>query len=186
MMQLSTLPIETARLRLDPLTGEDAPGLFACRGHPDVSRYQGWRPETVGDAAAFIARQAAQVFGKPDTWHQLAIRSRQDGALVGDLGIHFPASREEAIEFGISLAPDQQGKGLAREALAAVIDRAFTSWGYRRVIGSVDPRNRSSVALLRALGFRQEAHHVESLLFRGEWVDDLIFALLAREWRGVG
>jgi len=33
------------------------------------------------------------------------------------------------------------------------------------------------------LGMRQEAHHVESYLFRGEWVDDVVFALLAREWR---
>jgi hypothetical protein len=33
------------------------------------------------------------------------------------------------------------------------------------------------------LGMRQEAHHVESYLFRGEWVDQLVFAVLATEWR---
>jgi RimJ/RimL family protein N-acetyltransferase len=33
---------------------------------------------------------------------------------------------------------------------------------------------------------RQEAHFRESLLFRGEWVDDVVFALLAREWRDRG
>jgi len=50
------------------------------------------------------------------------------------------------------------------------------------LIGSVDPRNTASMALCRSLGLRQEAHHVESYRFRGEWVDDVIFALLAREW----
>jgi RimJ/RimL family protein N-acetyltransferase len=30
---------------------------------------------------------------------------------------------------------------------------------------------------------RQEAHHIESYLFRGEWADQLVFAILAHEWR---
>jgi RimJ/RimL family protein N-acetyltransferase len=30
---------------------------------------------------------------------------------------------------------------------------------------------------------RLEARHVESYLFRGEWADRLLFAILAREWR---
>jgi RimJ/RimL family protein N-acetyltransferase len=63
-----------------------------------------------------------------------------------------------------------------------VLDLAFGEWAYRRAVGSVDPRNVPSMALLRSLGFRQEAHHVESYFFRGEWVDDVIFAMLAREW----
>lgn len=32
---------------------------------------------------------------------------------------------------------------------------------------------------------RQEAHHRESLWFRGEWVDDVIFALLDHEWQAL-
>jgi RimJ/RimL family protein N-acetyltransferase len=41
------------------------------------------------------------------------------------------------------------------------------------------------MALLKAVGMHQEAHFRESLLFRGEWVDDVVFALLAREWRNM-
>jgi RimJ/RimL family protein N-acetyltransferase len=29
---------------------------------------------------------------------------------------------------------------------------------------------------------RQEAHHRESLWLHGEWVDDMIFAMLSRDW----
>jgi len=32
------------------------------------------------------------------------------------------------------------------------------------------------------LGFRKEAHFRESLLINGEWVDDLVYALLKDEW----
>lgn len=174
--------IETSRLRLDALTAADAPLLFAYRGDEAVARYQGWRPASQADAADFIARQAGQVLGAAGSWCQLAIRERETGELVGDLGVHFPASLDDPIEFGVSLRPEKQGRGYAHEALAAGLDRAFGPWGYRRAVGSVDPRNVSSIALLKSLGFRQEAHHVESYRFRGEWVDDVIFALLAREW----
>lgn len=174
--------IETPRLRMDPLRAEDADALFGIRGDPDVARYQGWQPADVDEAAAFISAQAERPFGAPDGWNQLAVRLREDGTLIGDVGLHFPPTREDPFEFGISLAPAHQGRGYAREALTAVIDHAFGAWGYRRVVGSVDPRNTASMALCRALGMRQEAHHVESLLFRGDWVDDVVFALLAREW----
>jgi len=172
----------TARLRLDRLVPADAALLHAYRGDDAVARYQGWKPADIGDAEAFIARQAVQSFAAPDSWFQLAIREKDSAELVGDLGIHFPSAPGEAIEFGVSLRPERQGRGYAREAMAMALGLAFGDWGYRRAVASVDPRNIASIALLRSLGFRQEAHHVESYFFRGEWVDDVVFALLAREW----
>lgn len=174
--------IETTRLLLDPLRSEDAATLFAYRSLPEVARYQGWRPSDESEASAFIDQQSERAFGTPDSWCQLAIRSKATGKMIGDFGVHFPPTTRDPVEFGLSLKPAEQGKGYARESMTAAIDRAFHDWGYRRVIGSVDPRNLASMALCRAVGMRQEAHHVESYLFRDEWVDDVIFALLAREW----
>jgi RimJ/RimL family protein N-acetyltransferase len=186
MQATQDMAIDTARLRLDRLEASDAPALFAYRGDDAVARYQGWRPASLAEAEAFIEGQASLPFGTKDAWCQLAVRDRTTGELVGDLGVHFPASTSDAIEFGISLQPRAQGNGYAREVMAAMLDLAFVEWGYRRAVGSVDPRNVASSALLRSLGFRQEAHHVESYFFRGEWVDDVIFAMLAREWRQPG
>jgi len=173
----------TTRLHLDSLVSTDAETLFAYRGDDAVARYQGWRPKDLAEARRFIDEQQSTPFRRPDSWAQLAIRDRDTGELLGDLGVHFPASPDDAIEFGVSLRPDRQGKGYAREAMSAMLDASFSDWGYRRAVGSVDPRNVASIALLKSLGFRQEAHHVESYFFRGEWVDDMIFAMLAREWR---
>lgn len=174
--------IETERLILDPLRSADAATLFAYRSLPDVARYQGWWPDDLSEAVAFVEQQAGLAFGTPDSWCQRAIRCKASGAMIGDFGVHFPPTVRDPIEFGLSLTPAEQGNGYAREVMTAAIDHAFREWGYRRVVGSVDPRNAASMALCRAVGMRQEAHHVESYLFRGEWVDDVIFALLAREW----
>ncbi|MET0937403.1 MAG: GNAT family protein [Luteibacter sp.] len=176
--------IVTPRLTLNALVAADAPRLFAYRGDDAVARYQGWKPADIPAAEAFIGDQVSQPFGVADSWCQLAIREKATGELLGDLGVHFPGSTNDAIEFGVSLRPERQGQGYAREAMAAALTLAFGEWGYRRSVASVDPRNVASIALLRSLGFRQEAHHVESYFFRGEWVDDVIFAMLAREWRG--
>ncbi len=150
---------------------------------PDVSRFQGWRPASVAEAAAFIERQAGASLDIPDSWFQRAIRLRDDGTLIGDVGIHLPAEAEGSVEFGISIAPAHQGRGYACESMRAVFELVFGRLGRHRIHASADPRNLASMTMLRALGMRQEAHHRESLWLHGEWVDDAVFALLASEWR---
>ena len=174
------MKLVTARLRIDALRPLDAAALFACRADPAVARYQGWCPVDVAAVRAFIdAQPQPPVHG----WFQRAIRLRADGTLIGDLGVNLPEAAADSVEFGISIAPARQGHGYASEALRAVFDHVFGQLGRHRVLASVDPRNLACMALLRGLGMRQEAHHRESLWLRGVWVDDAIFALLAREWQ---
>ena len=172
----------TARLRLDALRESDADALFQYRADPAVARYQGWCPATRWEALDFIRKQQDASIDTRDSWFQRAIRLSSEDALIGDLGVHIPVNSEGSYEFGITVAPSHQGNGVAREAGQALFDVLFGSLGAHRVHASIDPRNLASAALLRSLGMRQEAHFRESLQVRGEWVDDVIFALLAREW----
>jgi len=178
------MELHTPRLRLNALHLDDAEELFAYRADPAVFRYQGWCPASVVEARNFIERQAGASLDTPDSWVQRAIRRRDSGALIGDLGIHVPAEVDGSVEFGVTIAPAWQGRGYATEALREVFAWLFGPPRHRRIQASVDPRNLASMAMLRSLGMRQEAHHLESLWLQGEWVDDVVFALLAREWRG--
>jgi RimJ/RimL family protein N-acetyltransferase len=175
------MELVTDRLKLDALQMADAPALFGYRADPAVWRYQNWRPESLVEVERFIHKQSATSAPVAGQWMQRAIRLRADGALVGDLG--FCLSGDGQAEFGINLAPSRQGQGMAREASRALLDYLFGTLGVHRVHASVDPRNMPSMALMRSLPLRQEAHLRESLWFRGEWADDVIFALLSREWR---
>lgn len=174
------MELETSRLRLDALHPEDAPALFRYRSDPEVARYQGWQPESLAEVERFIGKQSATPAA--GTWFQRAIRL-PDGTLVGDLG--FCLSGDGLAEFGITVAPPQQGRGVAREAVQALLAELFGRLDVHRVHASVDPRNAPSMALMRSLGFRQEGHFRESFRHRGEWVDDVVFAMLAREWREI-
>jgi len=175
------LLLATPRLHIDDLRADDAAAFFAYRAAPEVVRYQGWFPATLDAAKVFIQEQAPWA-ADASGWRQRAIRLSEDGRLIGDIGVCLPVDPLAAAEFGISLDPAWQGRGLALEAMRAVFGWLFGDCGVRRVVASVDPRNAGSLALLARLGMRQEAHFREAYLLRGEWVDDVIFAMLAREW----
>ena len=164
------MEIVTARLRLDDLREEDAEALFGYRGDPAVSRYQGWKPESAADAARFIEAQEGAAPDVPGTWWQRAIRLRDSGELIGDLGLHL--LDDAAVELGISLAPAHQGRGYAREAVEVMFDFAFGGLHKPRVIALVDPRNTPSIRLLEGLGMQRT----------GSEPDSLVFALHASDW----
>ena len=169
------------RLHINDLTPEDATALFAYRSHPDVTRFQSWHPPSVDDVRTFIDRNAARQFATNDSWYQLAIRAADSGALIGDLGVHFLDDGQQ-VEIGVTIAPAHQRQGLATLAVRALLDHLFTVLEKHRVFASVDPRNEASLALMRSVGMRQEAHFRQSLFWKGEWVDDVVFALLRSEW----
>ena len=182
---MPSIEIATDRLLLTPLTDGDAEALFAYRSHPEVSRYQHWEPTCPADAIEFIQGLRDVEFDTPGTWFQFGIRLRESGTLVGDLGVHVLEDAAQA-EIGFSLSPVLQGRGLATEAVIGLLDYLFGHLGKHRVIASVDPRNEPSLRLLRRVGMRQEAHFIQSLLFKGEWADDIVLAILRSEWSASG
>ena len=157
--------------------------LFGYRSDPMVGRCQTWMPRALEDVRRFIDSLQAIAFDTPGTWFQLGIRLRERGELVGDLGVHFPADDQHQAEIGVTVAPGHQGRGVGSEAVVAVLGHLFGPLQKHRVCASVDPRNQPSIALLERVGMRREAHFRESLWFKGQWVDDLVFAILESEWK---
>lgn len=174
------MDIFTARLQLGDLRPEDAPALFAYRADPGVARWQGWRPAALADAARLIEAQQGLPVDTAGTWWQRAIRLRDTGELIGDLGLHF--IDDATVEVGVSLAPAHQRHGYAREALEVMLDFVFGGLHKHRVMASLDPRNLACARLLGGLGMRREGHFRESVRSDEGWADDLVFAMLEREW----
>ena len=86
-------------------------------------------------------------------------------------------------EIGVTLAHASQGKGLATEALTALLTELFEQRGMHRVFAEADDRNVPVCRLLERLGFRCEARLVEADWFKGEWSTLRLYAMLDREWR---
>ena len=71
-----------------------------------------------------------------------------------------------------------QGCGYATDALSCLIGHLHGPQRIHRVFASEEPRKARSLALLERFGMRREAHFRESLWFKGEWVDDVVYAIL--------
>jgi RimJ/RimL family protein N-acetyltransferase len=175
--------IATARLLLRPLRAGDVPAFAAYRSDPGVARYQSWgTPYPPAEAERFVAEQRDVAFGRPGPWVQLAVADRVTGALHGDCAVRIPAEQPHTAEVGVTFAPAAQGRGLATEALGAVVTRLFGQHGIHRIYGEADDRNDAVHRLFERLGFRCEARLVEADWFKGEWTTVRVFAILRREW----
>jgi RimJ/RimL family protein N-acetyltransferase len=160
------------------MAAADAAAVYAYRHLPEVRRFQSFEPRSLADVEQYIAGMHGDSFGDRGPWCQLAIRLRGEGPLIGDLGTRVTAEDPRQVEIGFTLAPAYQGCGYASEAVSGLIGHLLGPLGKHRVFASADPRNTRSLALLERVGMRREAHFRESLWFKGEWVDDVVYAIL--------
>jgi len=178
-------PIETARLRLRPFTMDDLDGLTAIQSRPEVARFLYWEPRSREEVEPALAKfiAVAEIEGDDESI-SLAVERREDGALLGYVSIWLRSRLHRQVEIGFVFHPDAQGRGYAGEAARELLVLAFERLGAHRVFGRTDARNEASAALMRRLGMREEAHLREAEIFKGEWGDELVFAILEEEWRG--
>ncbi len=178
-------PIETERLLLRPFTVEDAPAVHAIRSRPEVALYLYGDPWEEAEAERAVMKRAGEdrLYDDDDALG-LAAERRDDGWVIGEMTLWLRSAEHRQGEIGFVFHPEVQGRGYAREAAAAILDLAFGAVGLHRVFGRTDARNEASAGLLRRLGLREEAHFVHSEIFKGEWGDELLFAVLEDEWRG--
>ena len=174
--------IATRRCTLRLFSGQDLAAFAQYRADPSVARFQSWSAYSLDDAKRLYATLTETVFGTPGTWYQIAIADSQDDSLLGDCALHF-LDDDRQVEIGFTLAPAHQGKGLAKEVLTALLNYLFDVLGKHRVIAITDAGNQPARHLLRSLGFRQEAHFVQNVFFKGKWGDECLFACLAHEWQ---
>ena len=185
-------PVVTARLRLRPLTTADVPTLLTYRGRADVCRYLPFPAMTrevllsrlSGDFARTEITEPGQslTLGVQLAGAELA-GAEQAGPLIGDVVLFFHDEEHRAGEVGYVLSPKFHGHGYATEAVAALLDLAFSGLGLHRVVARLDARNDASARLAERLGLRREAHFVRNEMFKGEWSDEVVYAVLAEEWQ---
>jgi RimJ/RimL family protein N-acetyltransferase len=180
---MTVIQIKSARILLRPILMDDADSIFMYRSNAEVNQYQGWIPRTIEDVHHFIANKVSPEINQPGTWFQFAIIKLDNNELIGDIGVHFLASDVLQVELGCTLNQKYHGKGYAFEAVTAIINYLFNELGKHRIIVSIDSRNQASIRLIERLGFRKKGLVKENSELNGEWVDDLVYAVLKVEWK---
>ncbi|HEX5900293.1 MAG TPA: GNAT family protein [Solirubrobacteraceae bacterium] len=177
------MPIETERLRLRPLHEDDLGALHAIQSREDVCRWLYWGPRSQDEVREALERQIAGLRERPAEGVNLAVEPVATGGLVGHVSLSVGPPEHRQGEIGFLLHPDHQGRGYATEAAEAMLALAFDTYGLHRVVGRLEPRNVASARVLEKLGMRREAHLIENEWVKDEWQSELVYAVLAREWR---
>ena len=177
-------PIETARLILRPFEPSDLVGLHGIHADEENVRWLYNDVRTLAETRELLARKTAgnALLGEGQ-WLSAAVALRATGELVGDMSLLWASEAHRQGELGFIFHRAHQGNGYATEAARPMLAFAFEALELHRVVGRLEPRNRGSARVLEKLGMRLEAHLAENEWVKGKWQSELVYAILAREWR---
>jgi RimJ/RimL family protein N-acetyltransferase len=177
--------VRTPRLRLRLLDAADAGAIHAYRSLPEVARYVPFEPMTPELIAERLQGRWARTRISEEDGLVVGFERLDTGELIGDLTLMLTSIEHRGGEIGWLLHPGHGGHGYATEAARAGLDLMFQA-GLHRVVARVDARNGPSLRLCERLGMRREAVLVSNEWFKGEWTDEVDYALLEGEWAGGG
>lgn len=177
-------PLETAQLRLRPFERRDIDAVARYHLLPTVQRYLARPCRDAGEVAAALEIMRQQVaLQRPGDALCLAMVRKGDDRLIGHVALTWSDATASQAELRFAIDPAHSGQGYLTQALTAMLDLAIDAFRIHRVFVRCDGHSHHSAALMQKLGLRLEAHYREHALFRGEWDEELHFAILDREWR---
>ena len=176
-------PIVTERLILRPFHEDDLDGLYAYQSLPEVARFLYWEPRNMEESRAFLRQKmSASTVEKEGDWLVVAVVRRETGDLIGEVNLQWRSREHRQGEIGYIFNPSFHGQGFATEAAEAVLRLGFEELGLHRIVGRLEARNTASARVLERLGMRREAHLVHNEIVKGEWSEEVIYAMLRTEW----
>ena len=177
-------PLRTERLNLRPFAADDLDSLHAIHSDEHVARWLYNDPRSLEETRELLANKIGGASARGEgEWLSAAAVLRETGELVADVALLWASEAHRQGELGFIVHPDHQGRGYATEAARPLVAFAFETLGLHRVVGRLEPRNVGSARVLEKLGMRREGHLVENEWVKGEWQSELVYAILAREWR---
>ena len=177
MATVAGVALRTARLVVRTVRAGDAPALlaYAVRNRHHLERWEPARPpdfETLAYWERFVA--STERDQKAGERARFVAEYARDGDFAASINLH-------GIEYGIvsaailgySVGAAYEGRGIAREAVGAVVTYAFDVLGLHRIEANYQPRNERS-------GIVVEGYSRDYLYLDGAWRDH-IRAALTRE-----
>jgi [ribosomal protein S5]-alanine N-acetyltransferase len=172
--------LETERLILRKVNAEDAPGMLVYLSDEEVVQHMGLDPfRTIEDVMGEINwYESIYEEGEGIRW---GITLKEEGKVIGSCGFLNRAPKHHRAEVGFELSKDYWGKGIASEALDAVIRYGFLHLELERIEALIEPDNLPSQKLVERKGFTKEGllRHYEYT--RGKFDDLLIYSILKNE-----
>lgn len=175
--------IRTARLRLVPVTVENAGQLWEVLQEPDLRDFQDLPNVNRAQFLRAIGQRPTR-FGPGTTgrFEWILHFATGESEPLGWVSLRIAESDRTSAEVGYSVVRAYRGRGIASEAVAALIDEGFMHARLQRIRAYCLPENLSSRAVLKRSGFSGEGTLPRGATVQGKPVDVLSHALERDHW----
>jgi RimJ/RimL family protein N-acetyltransferase len=169
------------RVTLRELRASDAPSLFALLTTEEVARFISPPPTTVEGFEKFIAwtiRQRAA-----GTYACFAVTLKGYDTAIGIFQMRETEPGFGTAEWGFAIGSPFWGTGVFQEGADLVLEFAFETLGVHRLEARSVVRNGRGNGALRKVGAVQEGLLRKSFLRNGEYLDQVLYAIVEDDWR---
>ncbi len=174
------MELATPRLLLREFTVADFATTHAYGSDVEVTRHTIFGPSTEDETRAFLERTVAGQAHRPRLTYDLAIVRKEGGVHIGSVALHL---EDEQASLGYVLAKPFWHQGYAPEAAGALVGYGFCELKLHRIFALCDVDNPASARVMAKLGMRHEGTFLKAGRMKGEWRDELRYAILATEWK---
>jgi RimJ/RimL family protein N-acetyltransferase len=155
----------------------DAEFLLELLADSDVRQFLGPRTATTGDE---VLEEIERSRAEPQGFGRFLVEL--DGEPAGMLGFHVANERSRIARLErLAIHPRFRGRRLADEAARLFQRLLLEELGYHRLELEIYAFNARACAHAERVGFVREGRKRQAYLKDGEWVDSVLYSLLAEE-----
>ena len=176
------LPVLTGeQVRLRELRASDAPSLFSLLTTQEVARFISPPPSTVEGFERFIAWTLRQ--RTAGTYACFAVTLKGFDTAIGIFQVRETEPGFGTAEWGFAIGSAFWGTGLFEESAQLVLEFAFDTLDVHRLEARAAVRNGRGTGALLKLGAVPEGVLRKSFLRNGEYLDQVLYAIVEDDWR---
>ena len=176
--------LETERLVLRKLRESDFDAIHSYASCLENLIYMPFGPNTGQETRNFIKLAISLAEEDPIKLYQFAVVLKETDSLIG--GCSIGSANNTSI--GWLLHRDYWRQGYGYELARELLRFGFEELNLHRIRATCDAENVASYSLMEKIGMRREALFIESnppsKLSDKQYSDELVYAILKREWEG--
>ncbi len=176
--------LETERLILRKITQNDAYDMYEYACRPETSEYLLWSPHASLSSTKSLIETLRREYSA-ERFFDFAVIYKENMKMIGTAGFTSYDEKNECAEAGYVISPDYWYKGIAVEALSAILNFAFCELGLNRVEARYMVENVNSKRVMEKCQMSYEGCFRSKMLVKGSFRDIGVCSILASEYFSV-
>lgn len=173
--------IETPRLILRRMSVRDRNDMYEYASRDEVTKYLLWRTHKTPEHTKRYLEYVVSLY-RSGQFFDFAIEYRKNSKMIGTCGFASIDENNRCAEVGYVISPDYKGKGIASEALDAMLRFGFCDIGLNRIEARYMTENIASRRVMEKCGMTFEGIYKQKLFVKEEYKDIGVCALLASDY----